>query len=91
MTDLPAANTPPPERRAGLWRPFTPQQERVAELLAQGFAPRAVATTLGCTLTTVRVHIRQMAVLIPNPEQLPALTLVRCYVVDRRVRRERSA
>lgn len=58
-------------------RQLTPRQAEVADLLATGLTVVAVAMKLRISLPTARSHVRSIALLIPNPHNLPAERLVR--------------
>jgi DNA-binding NarL/FixJ family response regulator len=47
-------------------RPLTARQRQVAELLAAGLSRRDIASALGCSAETVKVHVREIARRLPG-------------------------
>lgn len=58
-------------------RKLTKRQEQVVELLAEGLSVKAIGAKLRISLFTARTHVRSIALLIPNPHNIPAERLVR--------------
>lgn len=54
----------PPEPR----KPLTETQERIARMLAEGCVVKQVAAALKLSETTVKYHIRELAVIVALPD-----------------------
>lgn len=65
------------------FRPLTPRQEQVAHLLGRGWAYKRIATDLRISPDTVAVHVEAIALLLPNPDELAAGTLVMLWSAHR--------
>lgn len=57
-------------------RPLTDMQQVVAECLGRGKDYQEAAAELGISAQTVRVHVRAISQLLPNPDSLPPQTHV---------------
>ena len=58
-------------------RKLTKRQVQVVELLADDLSVKAISAKLRISLFTARSHVRSIALLIPNPHNVPAERLVR--------------
>lgn len=65
------------------FRPLTRRQEDVARLLGKGWAYKRIATDLHISPDTVSVHVEAIALLLPNPDELAAGTLVMLWAAHR--------
>lgn len=73
--------TAPHESGGGPVRPLTARQLEVAHLLRRGLSYGRVARELGIERRTVRAHVRDIAMILPNPDGLPAGKLVTLWAV----------
>lgn len=53
------------------FRPLTPQQERVADLVARGWGAKAIAARLRISPRTVEHYIEEIAALLPDDDLSP--------------------
>lgn len=93
MAHLPEVPMPEfldPEKRAEPIRPLTPRQVQVAQELARGRSYRDVGRALGMKPRTVRMHVAAIALLLPNPDALPAGRLVTVWAVSEYARDSNS-
>lgn len=60
---------------------LTPQEARVAELLARGMTAKAIAKELGCSTKTVRNHITNASRRIEGPAT-PRMKLALWYLEE---------
>jgi DNA-binding NarL/FixJ family response regulator len=63
-------------------RPLTPTQERIVDLLGEGFPAPVVAERLAMSLYTVRAHIRALSYILTG--RGPALARIRAFARRRR-------
>lgn len=61
----------------------TARQMQVVERLARGLTYREIALELGIATRTVKMHVRDVAMLLPNPHSLPAARLVVSWAAAR--------
>ena len=54
--------------------PLSPREQRIAQLLAQGWCRKEIATVLGCSVHTVWTHCRRMR------QKVGARTMTECVV-----------
>jgi len=71
-------------------KPLTTRQEQVAELLGRGLPYKRIAEQLGIKYTSVVSHVEEIAVRLPNPDELPAGTLAMLWAAHRRWLRDRE-
>ncbi|HEY9515083.1 MAG TPA: LuxR C-terminal-related transcriptional regulator [Gemmatimonadaceae bacterium] len=71
--------TLPLESGSGPVRPLTARQVEVVRALARGLSYRGVGEELGMAESTVRAHVNAVAMLLPNPAELPAGSLVKLW------------
>lgn len=70
--------------RDGLLRPLTPTEMKVARLVSMGYDSTRIAELLGMAPRTARIHVGNIALKIPNPEELRASTLVLLWAAEQR-------
>ena len=68
---------------SALFRPLTPAQSRVVELVARGLSYKSIARELGITKRTARAHVEAVALSLPSDE-LPAYRRVQYWIVRAR-------
>lgn len=57
-------------------KPLTARQMEVAALLGRGWAYKRIAVELHISPDTVAAHVEEIALRLPNPDELAAGTLV---------------
>lgn len=62
-------------------RPLTPRQREVVELIARGLDITEIAGALDMGYDAARAHVNRIADLIPNPNSLTPLRLVRQWAL----------
>lgn len=73
---------------AGPIRPLTPQQQAIAELVGYGYDAEQIADRLKITVSTVRLAVKHIAYLFPNPDNLRPWRLVLLWAAHQRWVRE---
>jgi DNA-binding NarL/FixJ family response regulator len=73
------------------FRPLTTRQEDVAKLLGRGWTYKRIAATLRMSPRTVAVHVEEIALLLANPDDLAAGTLVMLWAAHRAWEQRRAA
>ena len=63
--------------------PLTPREWQVCWQVARGYPNKRIASNLGIEIDTVEAHIKAIAVHLPNPDDLPAKTLVMLWSAHR--------
>lgn len=70
-----------PRALDGLLRPLTPRQQEVVRLVGAGLNGPEIAASLHIGIDATRMHINNIADLLPNPRLLPPMRLVRQWAV----------
>lgn len=65
---------------SALFRPLTPAQSRVVELVAHGLSYKSIARELGIARATAKKHVEMIAMLLPT-DDLPAYRRVQCWII----------
>lgn len=65
-------------------RALTNRERQVIDLLALGWSYARIGKTIRRSPETVRRHVANVALVLPNPQALPARTLVMLWAADRR-------
>lgn len=64
-------------------KPLTTRQDQVARLLGKGWAYKRIAVSLSIDERTVKMHVEDIALRLPNPDGLAAGTLVMLWAAHR--------
>ena len=74
-----------------LLRPLTPTEHKICRLVSLGYDYARIASLLGCSDETARVHVYHVAQKLPNPDGLKPYTLVLLWSAHQRWREEQKS
>lgn len=74
----------------GLLRPLTPTEMKVARLVSIGYDQTRIAALLGMARRTAGIHVGNIALKIPNPDDIKPSMLVVLWCVEQRLREEKK-
>lgn len=76
--------------RDGLIRPLTPTEMKVARLVSVGYDYARIGSLLGMAERTAGVHVGNIALKIPNPDDIKPSMLVVLWAVEQRLLEDRE-
>jgi DNA-binding NarL/FixJ family response regulator len=63
---------------------MTPREQEVAALVGRGLPNKRIAAQLGLSVHTVEKHIENAAAGLPNPDRLPARSVIVVWLLTRK-------